>query len=86
GLPNPLQVLGPMLGPAGQALGPEGPLSARFWESLKPVAIAGAVAVGGLALLWAASSARAALGQARSAERLLESGVPQALLTRGVVR
>ena len=30
----------------------ETPLSARYWESLKPVAIAGAVTVGGIGLLW----------------------------------
>ena len=30
----------------------ETPLSSRYWESIKPVAIAGAVTVGGIGLLW----------------------------------
>lgn len=40
----------------------QSPLSARYWENLKPVAIAGAFAVGGLGLLWILFNLRNAAG------------------------
>ena len=42
----------------------QSPLSARYWENLKPVAIAGACAVGGLGLLWILFNLRNAAGMA----------------------
>jgi hypothetical protein len=46
-------------------LGPNGPLSVQFWESVRPVAIAGAFAVGGLGLLWILWNLRMATAMAR---------------------
>ena len=85
-LPNldPSRLLRPMLGPAGELLRPSGgPLSADFWRQVKPVAIAGAVVVAGVGLIWAATMARAALSQAKSAERVIDQAAPL-LLRMGV--
>jgi hypothetical protein len=61
-------------------LGADGPLSAQFWESVKPVAIASAVAVGGLAIVWLFINLRTITGQAKD----LESIAPL-LLSKGIV-
>lgn len=84
-LPNPLA---PM-----RDLYDHSPLSAKFWESVKPVAIAGAFAVGGLGLLWVLfnlqrmQAANAPSGGSGSGEAMrdLERLLPM-LATRGVVR
>lgn len=81
---DPSRLLAPVLGPAGELLRPSGgPLSADFWRQVKPVAIAGAVVVAGVGLIWAATMARAALSQAKSAERVIDQAAPL-LLRMGV--
>jgi hypothetical protein len=81
-------------------LGPGGPLTSQFWESVRPVAIAGAFAVGGLGLLWilwnlrmATMVARTSTGGTSMPEAGSQSGqlnelarLAPMLLTRGVVR
>jgi hypothetical protein len=80
-IPNPAGLLSPMLGPAATLLHPQGPLTSEFWDKVRPVAIAGAVVVGGIACLWVAANVRTALGQLEGADKVLPM-----LATRGMIR
>lgn len=63
-------------------------LTNEFWQNVKPVAIAGAVAVSGLALVWLLMNLRMAAGQfggVGAQAKDLEKLAPM-LLTRGLVR
>ncbi len=71
GLPNVFPNPSMLLGPGAALLRPNGPLSSGFWQSVKPVAIAGAVVVSGIALVWIAATVRTAFGQAQQVERAL---------------
>lgn len=87
-LPNPADLLRP-----ARELFHQSPLSARFWDSVKPVVLAGAFTVAGLGLLWILLNLRylhPASGALRGGEqgggaRELEQLAPL-LTSRGLLR
>lgn len=94
-LPNAARALpNALTQPVREAL-EQSPLSARFWESVRPVAIAGALTVGGLGLLWVLVQLRSMSpatrigtppsGASAASDGELERALPM-LLSRGVIR
>lgn len=88
-LPTPAELLQP-----ARDLLEQSPLSSRYWENLKPVAIAGACAVGGLGLVWVLWNLRMAMvgagARANASAEVLRDPEVQKLIpliaSRGLVR
>lgn len=84
-LPNPADLVQP-----ARDLLEQSPLSARYWENLKPVVIAGAFAVGGAGLLWILWNLRMMSAGARAGAERLQDPELQKLLpliaSRGLIR